>query len=107
MGLDIDAEYDMRFGIKALFVAAHVDSLDGGCGHGQRQSCQIEQSMAYSTNNTATIHLGDHYQILCGSSLLPLRCLYSRVSAGADDAIGRPFSGSSSADSWMFTGPMT
>jgi hypothetical protein len=46
MGLDIDAKYDVRFGIKTFFVAAYVDSLNGGHGHGQRQSCQFEQSMA-------------------------------------------------------------
>ena len=39
VGLDVDAEYDVRFGFDALFVAAHVDGLDGGRSHGQRQSC--------------------------------------------------------------------
>lgn len=49
MGLDIDAKYYVGLGINTLFVAAHVDSLNGGRGHGQRQSCHLEQSTAYST----------------------------------------------------------
>lgn len=49
MGLDIDAKYDVGFGINTLFVAAHVDSLNGGRGHGQRQSCRFKQSTVYST----------------------------------------------------------
>jgi hypothetical protein len=50
MGLDIDAKYDVGFGFDTLFVAAHVDGLNGSRGHGQKaksEHCHFEkQSMA-------------------------------------------------------------
>ena len=36
MGLDIDAKYDVRFGLDTLFVAAYVDGLNGGGSHGRK-----------------------------------------------------------------------